>query len=138
MLPFYIYIDICGSFSFVLVHECSPSPSLPRAKNQKRNWSWNCQKRVVFRKFFEKIEALDPNINILISKYTRECKKYRKNGPKKLYFFLIWDPLYIFLLFKHKRNCHMEIFIFRLRASMIGLWILRMTSFLPFRGQFHF
>ena len=32
-------MSIYGSFSFVLVHEDSPSPSRPRAKNQKQNWS---------------------------------------------------------------------------------------------------
>ena len=65
--------------------------------NQKWNRPRNGRKRIVFRKFFEKIEALDPNINILISKYAPECEKYRKRGPKKK--ILIWDPLYIFLLF---------------------------------------
>ena len=81
------YIYIYGSFLFVLVHEDGPSPSRPRAKNQKRNWSRNGQKRVVFRNVFEKSEALDPNINILISKYAPGCEKYRKIGPKLFEYF---------------------------------------------------
>ena len=60
---------------------------VPEQKNQKRNRSRNGQKRIDFMKFFEKIEALDPNINILISKYAPECEKYRKIGPKLFIYF---------------------------------------------------
>ena len=77
-------IYIYGSFSFVVVHESSWFPRGSRAKSQKQNRSRNGQKRVVFRHFFEKSEARDPNINISISKYAPECKKYRKKCRKIL------------------------------------------------------
>ena len=69
----YIYMYI-----FVYIHVLFFS-------GQKQHRSRNGQKFVVFRKFFEKIEALDPNINILISKYAPKCKKYRKDGPNKFF-----------------------------------------------------
>ena len=108
----YIYIYTYGNFSFFVVHDSSWFPRGSRAKSQKQNRSRNGQKRVVFRNFFDKSGALDPNINISISKYAPECKKYRKNGPKiSIYFSDIQPPLYIFLLFKQMRNCHMYIFL---------------------------
>ena len=88
--------SIYGSFSFVVVHESSWFPRGSRAKCQKQNRSRNGQKRVVFQIFFEKSEALDPNINISISKYAPECKKYRKNGPKNSIYFSDIQPPYIF------------------------------------------
>ena len=69
---------------------------VPKENNQKQDRSRNGQKWVVFRKFFEKIEALYSNIGILISKYAPECERYRKNRANKIYFFFGYVTPYIF------------------------------------------
>ena len=49
------------------------------------------------------IEALDLNIDILISKYAPECEKYRKIGPKKHILFRTCNPP-IFSFFETKEK----------------------------------
>ena len=51
---------MCGSFSFVLVHETSWCPRGAQTKNQKRNRPRNSQKQIVLRNLYDGIEALDP------------------------------------------------------------------------------
>ena len=92
----YFFVDfpcaVCGFPAYLPVYICAyvyvyRKDIQVNFAGQERNRPRNDQKWVVFTKFFEKIEALNPNVNILISKYAPECEKYRKIGPKQIIYF---------------------------------------------------